>query len=133
VRGSFEEKVKKAADLGYAGIKLMVRDPANLDWAWVKQTLDSSGLEVPQVVTGELFGADGLCLGTRVMYPLSCCHCQMPISLRKNWMDVYSPVRDHLLLGRLIAWIGPPLRLPSAPAGGLRRLECLIFLENPDL
>jgi sugar phosphate isomerase/epimerase len=62
--GTFEEKARKAAALGYDGIELMVRDPAGLDWATVKATLDAAGLEVPQVVTGELFGADGLCLAT---------------------------------------------------------------------
>jgi sugar phosphate isomerase/epimerase len=60
--GTFEEKVAKTAKLGYDGIELMVRDPAGLDWAAVKATLEATGLEVPQVVTGELFGADGLCL-----------------------------------------------------------------------
>lgn len=62
--GSFEEKVRKAAALGYDGIELMVRDPAGLDWSAVKQALARNGLEVPQVVTGELFGADGLALVT---------------------------------------------------------------------
>jgi sugar phosphate isomerase/epimerase len=62
--GSFEEKAAKAAKLGYVGIELMVRDPAGLDWPDVKATLEDAGLEVPQVVTGELFGADGLCLVT---------------------------------------------------------------------
>lgn len=62
--GTFEEKAAKAAELGYDGIELMVRDPAGLDWPAVKATLDRAGLEVPQVVTGELFGADGLCLVT---------------------------------------------------------------------
>jgi sugar phosphate isomerase/epimerase len=62
--GTFEEKVRKAAALGYDGIELMVRDPAGLDWGYVKRTLDAAGLQTPQVVTGELFGADGLCLVT---------------------------------------------------------------------
>ena len=62
--GTFEEKAAKAARLGYDGIELMVRDPAGLDWKSVKATLEAAGLEVPQVVTGELFGADGLCLVT---------------------------------------------------------------------
>jgi sugar phosphate isomerase/epimerase len=62
--GTFEEKADKAADLGYDGIELMVRDPAGLDWPSVKTTLEDAGLKVPQVVTGELFGADGLCLVT---------------------------------------------------------------------
>jgi sugar phosphate isomerase/epimerase len=64
LRGTFEEKAAKAAALGYDGIELMVRDPAGLDWPHVRRTLAQAGLEVPQVVTGELFGADGLCLVT---------------------------------------------------------------------
>jgi sugar phosphate isomerase/epimerase len=62
--GTFEEKAAKAAALGYDGVELMVRDPAGLDWAHVKATLADVGLEAPQIVTGELFGADGLCLMT---------------------------------------------------------------------
>jgi sugar phosphate isomerase/epimerase len=62
--GTFEEKAAKAAKLGYDGIELMIRDPAGLDWPTVKSTLEDASLEVPQVVTGELFGADGLCLVT---------------------------------------------------------------------
>ena len=62
--GTFEEKLDKAARLGYDGIELMVRDPAGLDWEAVKNLLQENNLEVPQIVTGELFGADGLCLVT---------------------------------------------------------------------
>ena len=62
--GPFEEKIAKAARLGYRGIEFMVRDPAGLDWPSIKATIHNAGLEVPQVVTGELFGADGLCLVT---------------------------------------------------------------------
>jgi sugar phosphate isomerase/epimerase len=62
--GTFAEKVQKAAALGYDGIELMVRDPAGLDWPHIKRTLDDAGLQTPQVVTGELFGADGLRLVT---------------------------------------------------------------------
>jgi sugar phosphate isomerase/epimerase len=42
----------------------MVRDPAGLDWPHVRRTLADAGLQTPQVVTGELFGADGLRLVT---------------------------------------------------------------------
>jgi 5-keto-L-gluconate epimerase len=62
--GTFEEKARKAAALGYDGVELMVRDPAGLDWPYVKRTLEEAGLQAPQVVTGELFGADGLRLLT---------------------------------------------------------------------
>ena len=62
--GAFEEKAVKAAALGYDGIERMVRDPAGLDWPHGKATLEAAGLQTPQVVTGELFGADGLRLVT---------------------------------------------------------------------
>jgi sugar phosphate isomerase/epimerase len=62
--GSLAEKVGKAARLGFDGVELMVRDPAKLDWVSIKDTVGNAGLEIPQVVTGELFGADGLCLAT---------------------------------------------------------------------
>jgi 5-keto-L-gluconate epimerase len=62
--GTFEEKLSKAARLGFDGIELMVRDPAGLDWPHVRETLQSANLAVSQVVTGELYGADGLCLVT---------------------------------------------------------------------
>jgi sugar phosphate isomerase/epimerase len=62
--GTFEEKCAKAAALGYNGIELMVRDPAGLDWSRIRRALADNHLEVPQIVTGELWGADGLALVT---------------------------------------------------------------------
>ncbi len=62
--GTFEEKIQKTAELGYDGIELMVRDPADLDWEFIRRTIEAVGLEVPQIVTGELYGAEGLCLVT---------------------------------------------------------------------
>jgi len=62
--GTFEEKLEKAAALGCRGIELMVRDPARLDRKTVASAVAKAGLAVPQLVTGELFGADGLCLLT---------------------------------------------------------------------
>jgi sugar phosphate isomerase/epimerase len=60
--GTFEEKLAKARMLGYAGVELMVREAAKLDAEEIRAALDRHGLEVPQVVTGELFGTDGLAL-----------------------------------------------------------------------
>jgi len=62
--GSFEEKLHKAADLGYQGVELMVRDPATLAVAGIEAALRRCGLVVPQVVTGQLYAADGLGLVT---------------------------------------------------------------------
>lgn len=62
--GSFEERLKKASDMGYDGIELMVREPARVDRGRIVTLIENAGLEVSQIVTGELFGADGLCLVT---------------------------------------------------------------------
>lgn len=62
--GTFEEKLRKAAELGCHGVELMVRDPASLDAKSIAASLKRFGLEASQVVTGELFGADGLGLTT---------------------------------------------------------------------
>ena len=62
--GAFEEKLRKAAGLGYEGVELMLRAPAQLDAAAIAEALRRHNLAVPQVVTGELFGADGLGLVT---------------------------------------------------------------------
>ena len=60
--GTFEEKLAKAEDLGYDGVELMVCDTSKLDLDSIKGALVRHGLEVPQIVTGELFGTVGLAL-----------------------------------------------------------------------
>jgi sugar phosphate isomerase/epimerase len=60
--GTFEEKLTKARNLGYAGVELMVRNVSELDIDDVRAALERHALEVPQIVTGELFGTDGLAL-----------------------------------------------------------------------
>lgn len=62
--GTFAEKLARASQLGYEGVELMVRDPSGLDWPAVKAALAANHLGVGQIVTGELFGADGLGLIT---------------------------------------------------------------------
>lgn len=60
--GTFEEKLMKAKNLGYNGVELMVREPSKINIDEIKAALGRYDLEVPQVVTGELFGIDGLSL-----------------------------------------------------------------------
>jgi len=60
--GSFEEKLAKAKKMGYHGVELMVRDPELLNIDQIKSSLFHYGLEVPQIVTGELYGMDGVAL-----------------------------------------------------------------------
>jgi len=60
--GNFDEKLAKAKDLGYDGVELMICDPSKLDSDDIRSALARRGLEVPQIVTGELFGTEGLAL-----------------------------------------------------------------------
>ncbi len=46
--GTFEEKCAAASRLGCDGIELMVRDPAQLDWAAVQATLDVTTWKSPR-------------------------------------------------------------------------------------
>jgi sugar phosphate isomerase/epimerase len=62
--GTFEQKAARAAALGFDGVELMVRDPSLLDWPAIKNPLEAHGLGIAQIVTGELFGVDGLGLIT---------------------------------------------------------------------
>ena len=62
--GTFEQKAARAAALGFDGVELMVRDPSLLDWPAIKDPLEQHGLGIAQIVTGELFGVDGLGLIT---------------------------------------------------------------------
>lgn len=60
--GTFGAKLKKARMLGFDGVELMVRDVSRLSAAEIGHALREQGLGAPQIVTGELFGTDGLAL-----------------------------------------------------------------------
>lgn len=119
--GSFEEKCAKAARLGFHGIELMVRDPAALDWSAVTATLDRHGLEVPQVVTGELFGADGLCLVTAddALFERS-------LARARSVVDLAAHLGAMVNVGRLrgnLAWLGD---VPDREAAAVARIRPLV-------
>jgi len=105
LRGTFEEKTRKAAEMGCDGIELMVRKPDELDWAAIRQVLAACRLEVPQVVTGELF--DGLCLVT----PDSETYRQAEARLR-SVIDFAAPLCAYVNIGRVrgrLDWMPQPL------------------------
>jgi sugar phosphate isomerase/epimerase len=60
--GTFEAKMRKAAEMGYDGIELCFRDAYAVDRDAVKAVLKRYGLEVPALVTGAVYGLDKLCL-----------------------------------------------------------------------
>jgi len=60
--GSFEEKLKKAADTGYDGIEIMTADPASLDAELIKRQITDSGLSVASIGSGAVAFSTGLTL-----------------------------------------------------------------------
>ena len=57
-RGDLEKTVGLMKELGYDGIELMVKNPLEFNQEAVEGIIKRSGLEVPQVCTGEVFGED---------------------------------------------------------------------------
>ncbi|MCL5994633.1 MAG: sugar phosphate isomerase/epimerase [Chloroflexi bacterium] len=60
--GSFEDKARKAAEMGYDGVELLIRDVHAVDKPLVNSTLARCGLKIGALVTGALAGLDNLCL-----------------------------------------------------------------------
>lgn len=60
--GTFEEKLAKAARLGVAGVELMTADPARLDAAAIRRSLEGHGLQAAAIGSGAVALAAGLTL-----------------------------------------------------------------------
>ena len=60
--GGFAERLGKASDMGYAGVELMVMDPAQVDAAGVRRMIADAGLEVAAIASGALTFAAKLTL-----------------------------------------------------------------------
>jgi sugar phosphate isomerase/epimerase len=60
--GTFEERLEKAARLGYAGVELMVARPSQLNPTLIQNQVKVAGLEIAAVASGPIFMLDGLTL-----------------------------------------------------------------------
>ena len=60
--GDFEHSIPRIAEIGYDGVELQVRDPADFDGAALGRCCESVGIKVSAVSTGGLGAADGLYL-----------------------------------------------------------------------
>ncbi len=60
IRGEPEATLALIRATGFTGVEFLVRDPAGLDHAALAGAVARSGLEVPVVCTGEVYGQDGL-------------------------------------------------------------------------
>jgi len=62
VRGSWQDGIRMAAELGYDGVELAIRDPQQIDANAVARALRDARLHIPAVGTGQAFLKDGLSL-----------------------------------------------------------------------
>lgn len=62
VRGSWVDGLRMAAELGYDGVELAVRDPAEVDAEALQQAVRAAGLSVAALGTGQAYLKDGLSL-----------------------------------------------------------------------
>lgn len=62
LEGSLEEKLRKAAALGYDGVELMVLEPQRVDVMWLRKFLSELGLSVAAVASGAQASQAGLTL-----------------------------------------------------------------------
>jgi sugar phosphate isomerase/epimerase len=60
LRGDIAEAFALAADLGYDGVEIHLRQPGDIDWAAVRKLSTEYGLGVPTLGTGMAAGEDGL-------------------------------------------------------------------------
>jgi sugar phosphate isomerase/epimerase len=60
--GAFEEKIHKAAEMGYDGVELALRDVEAEDLPAIQGVLREYGIAIPALVTGAIYGLDRLCL-----------------------------------------------------------------------
>jgi len=107
LEGTFEERLQKAAAIGYQGVELVVSDPLQLDPRMLLDRLTYYGLEPAAVATGFVFGSRGL----RLVDP-------DPSVCRKAAELLQDLVRLAAQLGAKVVTIGG-FRGKAAPVGGL--------------
>lgn len=57
-QGDMNGAFRRLRDLGYAGAELMIRDPDRIDRGEVERLSRKSGIEIPVLCTGEVYGQD---------------------------------------------------------------------------
>ena len=60
ISGTFRECFRKAADCGYDGVELQIKDPTTRDVTELKDLMQTYRLEVPAIPTGMEYFGNGL-------------------------------------------------------------------------
>jgi len=59
-KGRLTENLHKIKKLGFDGVELAIRNPADLDLKHIQKMLRDTGLKLPAIGTGQAFGEEGL-------------------------------------------------------------------------
>ncbi len=59
-KGDLETNLKQIAALGYDGVELAIRDPKQVDFDDLEKMVQSCGLSVSAIGTGQAWGEEGL-------------------------------------------------------------------------
>lgn len=62
LRGNIENIAKTAAEIGYNGLELFIRDPGNYSGRQLEKVADEHGIEFCAIATGMEYTKNGLCL-----------------------------------------------------------------------
>lgn len=62
IRGGWQDGIRMAAELGYDGVELAIRDPGTVDVRALERVLRGAGLATPAIGTGQAYLKDGLSL-----------------------------------------------------------------------
>ena len=63
LRGEYDQVFQLIAKNGYTGVKLMVRNPFEVDFAGIEKSAKKYHLDIPVLCTGEVYGEDKLSFG----------------------------------------------------------------------
>ena len=143
-QGDFEANVCKIAALGYDGVELTIRDPNLIDADALLAVLETHGLDVPAIGTGQAWGEEGLSFTDpdetvrKAAIRRVCDH--VPVAARTGAVIIIGLLRgivkpgvDH---GQAMDWLIEALRRCSAAAAphGVRlALEPINRYENVGL
>ena len=67
LHGSFEECFRAAADCGYDGVELQIKDPATRSVSQLKQLMKEYHLQIPAITTGSEYFGNGLSRLMRIL------------------------------------------------------------------
>jgi sugar phosphate isomerase/epimerase len=114
--GDLPTAFEKVARMGYDGVELMTKDPAQLDGRKIRRWLDENNLEMVGLCTGHVYGEEGLGLVSSDSEI-----CRKGVARLKQFVDFAADYFGDGTLINLGRSRGPGF--PNDPAGTLHKME----------